>query len=172
MNRRTVIATAAVLSTPLVTGCTDYGGGGGTPTGTATSQGDRQRAREKYPDYSWSRLEGKEPVATSTIEMRNTEFHPSIAAFQPDTTVTFENEDSTRHTVTVPKLGIDTEVAGGESTSETIGQAGRFDYVCTRHPPDMLGRLEVTENSPRASPTPGGTATESPTPTEGTGDGY
>lgn len=120
---------------------------------------------ETYPDYSWSKLDDASPVATTTIEMVDREFRPLIAAFKPGTTVTVTNEDSFGHTFTVPKLGIDAQIGAGNSITQTIDGTGTFDYVCTIHPPDMLGRLEVTENPPTATPADGGMTTESPTPT-------
>lgn len=156
MNRRTFISAAVLLSTPVVGGCTDGGGGmggDGTPTGTASPTGGGGSAREKYPEYSWSKLDGASPVTTSTIEMVDREFHPLIAAVEPGTTVTVTNKDSFGHTFTVPKLGVDTDIAAGNSIMKTIERTGTFGYVCTIHPPEMLGRLEVTENPPTATPT-------------------
>lgn len=176
MNRRTFLA--AVAAAPLA-GCTGGGGGDETPTPTEsptprptesptptpTATPEAPSARERYPDYEWSKLEKADPVPTETITMRGFEFHPLIAAVEPGTEVTVVNEDSSSHTFTVPKLRINESVGGGERTSVVVDRTGRFGYVCTLHPPGMLGRLVVTSDPPEATPT----GTPTPTPTE---DGY
>lgn len=189
MDRRTFLTTATAVSASLVAGCTD-GGGGATssptgsptdsptdsPTGTAT-----QGAQAKYPNYNWGKLDGKSAHSTTTIEMRNFQFHPLIAAFRPGTELTVTNEDETAHTFTVPRLDIDENIEGGRQVSVTVDRTGTFDYVCTFHPPGMLGRLVVTDSPSTATgtatttptPTSGetGTATDTPTPTQTEGDG-
>lgn len=131
---------------------------------TATPAG----AQSKYPDYEWSKLDDAQPVATSSIVMRNIAFHPLIAAVTPGTEVTVTNEDSTQHTLTIPRLGVDKSLSGGASTSVTVESEGTYDYVCKLHPSGMLGRLVVTTSTPTEG---GPTATPSPTPTDG-GGGY
>lgn len=91
------------------------------------------------------------------------------------------NEDQTAHTFTVPRLDIDENIEGGGQVLVTVDRTGTFDYVCTFHPPGMLGRLVVTDSPSTATgtatttPTPTygetGTATETPTPTQTEGDG-
>lgn len=138
-TRRSVLRTSGVVLAGGLAGCAD---------------GGAQSAQERYPDYEWSKLEDANPVATTTIEMSGFEFHPLIATFEPGSEVTVTNEDSADHTFTVPKPRHDETVVAGASVSVTVEQAGTFDYVCTFHPPGMLGRLVVTENPP--TPTPGG----------------
>lgn len=98
--------------------------------------------------------------------MRNTAFHPLIAAVTPGTEVTVTNEDTFPHTFSAPRLGIDERLDGGASVSFTVERTGRFGYVCTLHPPAMLGQLLVTPNLPTSTPTDTGTATPTSTPTE------
>lgn len=145
-----------------------------SPTGTATAARGSPGARERFPDYEWSTLDGIDPVATTAIEMRGFEFHPPVAALAPGTEVTIANEDSSGHTITVPKLGIDETVDGGAAASIAIERTGTFDYVCEFHPPGMVGRFVVTASTPTGTPTrtptptpaPTGTSTPTPTPTE------
>lgn len=161
MNRRLFLETAGVGLAPVIAGCLGDSGGDGT---TPTPRG----AQAEFPDYEWSKLDDANAVATTAVEMVDTTFRPLIAAFEPDTDVTVTNKDGFEHTVTVPKLDIDETVGGGASTTIRVEQTGTYDYVCTFHPTGMLGRLEVTNTPPTASPTEGGTGEES-TPTEGGG---
>lgn len=141
-----------------------------TPTQTETAT-DAQRAQEAYPDFSWGKLEDATPSPTTTIEMSGFRFDPLIAVVAPNTDLTVVNRDSVSHTFTVPRLGIDETLAGEGRYTMTLEEAGTFDYVCTFHPPEMLGRIVVTENPPTASPTPTSTPTATPTPTPTGGDG-
>lgn len=172
MDRRGFLAGAGAAGSILVAGCTGDGGGGATPTEgdtpTATPEASPTpaSAQETYPDYEWGKLEDAEPVGTSSITMSGFTFDPLIAAVTPGSEVTVTNEDSTQHTVTAPRLGIDEGVGGGASTSFTVETEGTYDYVCTFHPPGMLGRLVVTTSTPTEGGTDG-TPTPTPTPTDG-----
>lgn len=148
--------TAAPTDTPTV-----------TATSTPTTSPDPVDARDAYPSYQWERLQEVDPVPTSRITMRGTEFHPLVAAFEPETELTVVNEDAGAHTFTVPPLRINERLDGGASASVTIEEAGTFDYLCTLHPPRMLGRLVVTADPPTATPSPTGTpsTTDGSTPT-------
>lgn len=191
MQRRSVLRTLGGAVVPLVAGCVGGDGGGDeetptptpmavageSPTPTAT-EGDAN-AQERYPDYDWERLEDAEPVATAAVTLENSAFDPLFAAVKPGTTITFSNEDSFDHTVTLPKLDVDEGVDGGQRTAVTFKETSTYDYVCTLHPPDMLGRVEVTEDLPAGTPTetptqtPTTTPTSTPTPTDdGDDSGY
>lgn len=149
-----------------------------TPTATQTATPVRQSAQDAYPDYEWGKLEEADPASTSTIRMEGFAFNPLVAIVQLDTELTIRNEDSAGHTFTVPKLGIDERLSGGGRTTVTVDQTGTFDYVCTLHPPSMLGRLVVTEDQPTGTPTgtptatPTETPTATPTETDDGGGGY
>lgn len=194
MNRRRFLTGAGAVGVVLLAGCTGGDGGGGTtptetPTATSTATATATTteagtptplaAQEKYPDYEWAKLDDAQPVATSSITMSGFAFHPLVAAVTPGTEVTVTNEDSTRHTLTIPRLGVDESLTAGASTAVTVETAGTYDYVCELHPPGMLGRLVVTTSTPTptATPTPtptdGGTdGTPTPTPTPTDGGGY
>lgn len=157
MRRRAFLAATVAGSSTILAGCTGggssggsggnsgYGSGGGTTGGgnssTSTPTATPQSAQAAYPQYDWNRLDGAAPTQTTTIRMRDLLFHPAIATFDAGATVTWENQDTTPHTVTIPELGVDETVKGGEQTSVTVEAAGTYDYVCTIHPPKMLGRL-------------------------------
>lgn len=138
-------------------------------TGSPTPSPTQVSAQEQFPDYQWGKLDEAEVVPSNSITMSGFEFHPLIAAVRPGTEVTVTNEDSAAHTFTAPKLGLNESLGGADGFSFTVDTTGTFDYVCTFHPPGMLGRLVVTETTPTATATDTQaetpTATESPTPT-------
>lgn len=133
-------------TTTVATG-DDGGGTGGTPTartptpGEATGTGAAGQAA--YPGYDWEQLTRADAAETDTVTMRDTVFHPLVAKVAVGTEVAFPNEDPSVHTVTVPALDVDELVRAGERTSIAFEEPGPFDYVCTFHPPGMLGRVVV-----------------------------
>lgn len=163
MRRRTLLRVAAAGVPSLLAGCGGDGGGDGggetPPTPSPTQAGTPAGAQQQFPDYEWSKLEDASPVATSTITISGFAFTPLIAAVEPGTEVTVTNEDSTSHTFTAPRLGINKSVSGGGGISFTVEQTGTFDYVCTVHPTGMLGRLVVTNTPPTETPTETQTST-------------
>ncbi|MDG5775779.1 cupredoxin domain-containing protein [Haloarculaceae archaeon H-GB2-1] len=106
-----------------------------TPTGTT--------AQDEYPDYEWGKLDDASPTETATVKLKNIAFSPLIASVSAGTTVTFQNKDGVPHTVTMPKLGVDVTLSGGEQVHVTFTTAGTYDIVCTVHPPGMVGRVVV-----------------------------
>lgn len=159
MRRRAFIGTTAALSVPLVAGCADggggpVGGGGSGPYGGGASGGgggetttggttDGRSGQSSYPDYDWEVLTRADAATTTSVTMRNTAFQPLIARVDAGAEVTFTNEDAGPHTVTVPALDVDERLSGGASTAVTFEAPGAYDYVCTLHPPAMLGRVVV-----------------------------
>jgi len=169
MRRRTFLGSTVALTTPLVAGCAGgdgggggsdgsggdggsdssgggggYGGGGGGGGGSTTTAGSGGGdAQSTYPDYTWDQLSDADPTETTDVTIRNFAFHPLVAAVSTGAEVTFTNEDSGSHTVTIPAMDVDEQLSGGSSTTVTFDEAGTFDYVCTFHSPDMLGRVVV-----------------------------
>ncbi|MFB6127967.1 MAG: cupredoxin domain-containing protein [Halolamina sp.] len=182
MDRREFIAALGVLTA----GCAGGSGGSGdaatdsptespTPTPTETPAGTvsptptatpAETAREAYPEYDWSIVDGADPVATTTVRMQGFEFAPTVAAFEPDTEVTVINEAGSGHSLTVPALDVDRTLGSGEQTTLTVSETGTYEYVCRFHPTDMVGAFVVTDDPEGAAETDG-TATETETPTDG-----
>lgn len=171
MSRRWLLRVATIGGAALA-GCTGGGGAGGsgdgdggggnggggegsgdtptatepptpTPTPTLTATATTRASHEEYSLYNWDRLQGADASSADRIVMRDTEFHPLVAEV-PTGPLEFVNEDLSPHTVTIPALDIDEYVGGEESVTVEIGREGTFEYVCTLHAPDMLGRLTVT----------------------------
>jgi plastocyanin len=56
-----------------------------------------------------------------------------------------ENRDSTLHTFTIERLGVDLDIPAGEPARiEFEAQPGTYRFVCVPHAPDMGGTLEVS----------------------------
>lgn len=110
-----------------------------TPSPTPTSE-----AQAAYPDYDWEAVEGVEPTPATEVALRSSAYDPQVSAVEPDTTVTFTNEDAYGHTVTVPALDVARELSGGAATTITFAAAGTYDYLCEFHPPTMVGRIVVS----------------------------
>lgn len=155
LHRRRFVSFAAVAGAAGLAGCMGYGGDGDATDGNETAGdgndtdgGDAagRRARDEYPGYDWSRLEGVAATGTDTISMQDTEFVPLVARVPVDTRITVQNDDSIPHTFTVPRAGIDEQLSAGSQTSVRFDETGTYDYVCTLHPPAMLGRLVIAED--------------------------
>jgi len=169
-DRRTYLRSVATVTvTATLAGCSGNGDGGdgddgqnggngdeatptdtpaSTPTatpagGAGTTSGDGATGQSEYPDYNWEQLEGAEATDASTVTMSGFAYDPIVARVSAGATVSFPNEDSARHTVTAPALGVDKQVSGGSETTVTVEEPGTYGYVCRFHPPDMLGRLVV-----------------------------
>lgn len=161
-TRRALLGAVGSALTLGLAGCTGDDGAQ-TSTETATPVPADGTGQDEYPDYEWEQLTDPSPARTQTVTMENVSFSPLIATFQPGTELTVANEDGSSHTMTIPELDVELQVGAGEEASVTIDQTGTFDYVCTLHPPSMVGRLVVTDDPPTAT-------AEGSTPTE-TDDG-
>lgn len=79
------------------------------------------------------------------IEIANNAFSPSSLSVPAGSTVTWKNEDSYAHTVTMSgKGGFDSgNLDGGKTFSKTFTNAGTYSYACSIHP-SMTGTVTVT----------------------------
>jgi len=86
-----------------------------------------------------------EPPATGsgglTVVERNFAFEPSSLEVKVGDTVTFVNEDSAPHVVSIDGKDLGNQNQG-DSVSWTAEKAGEFPYVCTIHP-SMTGTIVV-----------------------------
>jgi len=87
---------------------------------------------------------GEPPAAGSgglTVVERNFAFEPSSLEVKVGDTVTFVNEDSAPHVVSIDGKDLGNQNQG-DSVSWTAEKAGEFPYVCTIHP-SMTGTIVV-----------------------------
>jgi amicyanin len=117
------------------------------------------------------------PAAASAyqIAIQNYAFSPASLTVQVGDTVTWTNEDSAPHTVTVTSGPVKFDsgtLQKGQSYSYTFGTAGTYSYYCAVHP-DMTGKVVVGAAAPpSSSPTTAPSTAPSsagPAPTGGSG---
>jgi amicyanin len=85
-------------------------------------------------------------AATNTVSIENYAYSPASITVKKGTTVTWTNNDSVEHTVTVDSgSGPQSELFGkGKTYSYTFDTVGTFSYHCQPHP-YMKGTVTVTE---------------------------
>jgi plastocyanin len=73
-------------------------------------------------------------------------FEPASAQAAAGTvTVTVTNEGELPHTFTITELGVNESLDPGDTAEVTFDvDAGSYEYVCTLHPPNMVGTLTVS----------------------------
>jgi plastocyanin len=87
---------------------------------------------------------GGEPVATTEVQLpRSYRFAPAAITVPVGATVTWTNDDNFTHNVAF-EGSEPMKMSPGDSTTRTFDRAGTFPYVCTLHPQDMQGTVEVT----------------------------
>ncbi len=85
-------------------------------------------------------------VTEATVAIKNFAFSPSSMTVKKGAKVTFENQDSTTHTVTATAFGGQHRLSPGQSyvldTADLA--AGAYQYHCDIHP-TMIGELKVAK---------------------------
>lgn len=88
------------------------------------------------------------PVATNVVEIKDYAYAPDVITIKKGTTVTWTNQDTTRHNIAPDEGTTDFKasklLAKGESYSVTFNTVGTFSYYCTPHP-YMKGKVIVAE---------------------------
>jgi len=104
--------------------------------------------------------------AAKTVAIKGYAFSPSTLTINVGDTVTWTNEDTAPHTVTVTNGPVKFDsgnLAKGQSFSYTFTVAGTYGYYCAVHP-DMVGQVVVTGTSSTPAPTPSPSPTTDPMP--------
>jgi len=81
------------------------------------------------------------PAAGATVVEKNFAFEPATLEVKVGDTVTFKNEDSASHVVSIDGKELGNQ-APGASVTWTAEKAGSFPYTCTIHP-SMNGLITV-----------------------------
>lgn len=85
------------------------------------------------------------PVVTNQVDMpRSYRFSPAAIQVEVGATVTWTNSDNFTHSVVFE--GESDPIAmlkPGDTASQAFETAGRYPYVCSLHPQDMTGVVEV-----------------------------
>lgn len=83
---------------------------------------------------------------TAAIKIKSFSFNPSTLTVKIGTTVTWTNEDSTKHTVTSDSGNElnSPQLSQGQTYSHTFNQAGTYNYHCSIHY-SMSGKVIVEQ---------------------------
>jgi amicyanin len=88
------------------------------------------------------------PVTTDKVDIKDFAYSPSTITVKKGTTVTWTNQDSTKHNVAPDTETGDFKaselLAKGQTYSVTFNTVGTFSYHCTPHP-YMKAQVIVTE---------------------------
>lgn len=92
-------------------------------------------------------VEEGEPDAATTVVVEDVAFQDSSALLEPDTRVTWDNQDSVDHTVTSgtpnePTGVFDAELPAGGEVTILMEEPGEYPYYCRIHP-NMVAELVV-----------------------------
>jgi plastocyanin len=88
---------------------------------------------------------GSSPVPTDHVDLpKSYEFEPAAIQVAAGTTVTWTNDDNFTHSVELEGQASPVGVMKpGESATHTFTTPGSYPYICTFHPQDMRGVVEV-----------------------------
>lgn len=114
--------------------------------GLLTSGRDNKQASQKNPQSSSPVNETK---TENTVEISNFSFKPETLTIKKGTTVTWLNNDATKHNVifddeSAGKVEDSRLISKGEKLQYTFDKVGKFTYHCQPHP-YMTASIEVTE---------------------------
>lgn len=88
------------------------------------------------------------PVATTTVDIKDFAFTPVAITVKKGATVTWTNQDSTRHSISPDTESTDFKasqlLSQGETYKVTFNTVGTYTYHCTPHP-YMKASVIVTE---------------------------
>ncbi len=84
------------------------------------------------------------PVRTDQVDMpKSYKFAPAVIEVKVGTTVTWRNDDNFTHSVKILPDGKTMIAQPGQTVQITFDKPGTYDYICTFHPNDMKGKVEV-----------------------------
>ena len=79
---------------------------------------------------------------TYTVEIKDSSFNPQNLTIKAGDTVTWTNNDSVLHDITIDNGLFDHDLNPGESYSWTFNETGTYDYHCDIHV-SMIGKIIV-----------------------------
>jgi plastocyanin len=83
------------------------------------------------------------PAPTALVKIGNFTFSPQVLTVAPGTTVTWDNEDDTPHTVVANDKSFRSKAMDtDERYSMTFAKPGTYDYFCSLHP-HMTAKIVV-----------------------------
>lgn len=137
----------AALALMALAGCTGPSAGGGATTPPASSGG---------------------AAGSATVVEKNYSFTPNSLNVNVGDVVTFTNQDSVAHDVSINGQDLGNQ-APGQSVTWTAATAGTFPFSCLIHP-SMTGQVTVGSGTGAAAPpASGGNSGSNPPPATGYG---
>lgn len=83
------------------------------------------------------------PTPSAVVKIDNFTFSPQVLTVAPGTTVTWDNEDDTPHTVVANDKSFRSKAMDtDERYSMTFSKPGTYDYFCSLHP-HMTAKIVV-----------------------------
>lgn len=84
---------------------------------------------------------------STTITASDFAFDPGSVTVASGDGIELLNDGEAEHNLTAEDAGLDDDVSAGESvTIDTSDvEAGSYDFICSYHPDQMTGTLEVTD---------------------------
>jgi plastocyanin len=138
MNKRVIAIVVSVLLLAAIVGVLVINKPAEAPSGTSNTSTNTSGEQQATAN----------PVATDKIDIKDFAFAPGSVTVKKGTTVTWVNQDTTKHTVTPDDETSDFKsselLAKGESYSVTFNTAGSFTYHCAPHP-NMTATVVVTD---------------------------
>jgi plastocyanin len=82
-----------------------------------------------------------------TLTAEDFSFDPDTVTAAVGDTIELSNEGESPHNLQADEAGIDRDVDAGETVTIDLAdvEPGTYDFICSFHPEDMTGTLEITE---------------------------
>ena len=82
-----------------------------------------------------------------TVTAADFSFDPGTLTAATSDTIELANEGESPHNLQAEEAGLDEDVDAGETVSIDLAdvEPGTYDFICSFHPDDMTGTLEITE---------------------------
>jgi plastocyanin len=120
----------------------DDSGSGSTATGATAEESETTAPTDSGATET---APSGEAVRSAKVEIIDFAYSPETVTVQAGGKVTWRNEDSAEHTVTLDDGSFESgDLAEGKLKSESFKSPGSFAYHCEIHP-EMTGTVEVVE---------------------------
>ncbi len=82
-----------------------------------------------------------------TLTAADFSFEPGTLTAGTSDTIELANDGESPHNFQAEEAGLDEDVDAGETVSIDLAEveSGTYDFICSFHPDDMTGTLEITE---------------------------
>ncbi|MFB6242205.1 MAG: cupredoxin domain-containing protein [Candidatus Nanosalina sp.] len=148
-DNKYVLGGAAALVLVVAAGAVMMDGGGQSSLDGQDTQSAIQPTEESSSTKGTQTTQTSQKESGSSsgnivrVEMSGTSFNPSTIQVDKGDKIKFVNTDGYAHNVHIQALGIDRDVAGGQSTTVTVDKSGTFKLVCEIHAPAMKGTIKA-----------------------------